>query len=158
MDVRAVLPHQALVDGAVLRVDRDEPAGARERHEQVAADDERLLVCVHEGLAGLERGISRVDAREAHDRVHDAVHVLCGRDAHEALLPKAHLAGRGEFGKRWVVPMRLVRDHDVRAAKLARRLHGERDGVVHGNGHHAQAVRMLAADFERLRADRSGRA
>ena len=44
MSLAWILPQIALVDGGVLRVDWNKLARLRQRHKQVATDDEGLLV------------------------------------------------------------------------------------------------------------------
>jgi len=89
-DLALVLAEQALVDCPVLGVDRHERArrphrrsGPRcparlidlrcKRHDQVAADNETLLVRERQDLASLERLVACTQTRSAHKRVHDHV-------------------------------------------------------------------------------------
>ena len=79
---------QRLGDRGVLRVDRDDLPRARDRRDEVAADDQRLLVREREGAAHLERGEGRAQSDRAGDAVEhdvrlDVAHQLLGLDGAE---------------------------------------------------------------------------
>ena len=99
------LPHQALPDRRMLGVDRAEPGeracqrvrGARgsdargqcprERHDEVAAGDERLLVGRRDDLAGPQRGDDRDEADDAARPDDDEIDVIAGRELHQRVGP-----------------------------------------------------------------------
>ena len=156
MEVASPLPHQALVDGAVLGVDGDELTRGHERHEQVAADDERLLVGVEQGLAGLERRVARVDARKADDRGDDAVHVVAQADLLEGVVADEKVAARGQRLERGVLGVALVGDgNDPGAVALGRARH-ELGRAADGEADDLYLVGVLTADVERLHSDGAG--
>ena len=89
-DLALVLAEQALVDCPVLGVDRHErarrphrgssprcparPIDLRcKRHDQVATDNEALLVRERQDLTNLERLVACTQTRSTHKRIHDHV-------------------------------------------------------------------------------------
>ena len=125
---------QRLRDRGVLGVDRDDLARSRQRGDQVAADDERLLVRERERAARLERRECGSEPDRAGDAVEDDVgldipHQLLGLVGAERGVLDAELGG-----------LRVQR-RAVRAGRQADDL---------------EPAGVRADDVERLRADRSG--
>ena len=92
-----------LVQRGVLGVDRDQlrAGGLAERHHELTADDERLLVGERDVDALGERDDRRPQAGRADDRVEHEVGAGLGDEPHEALGPREHLAvGPGLAGAR----------------------------------------------------------
>ena len=149
-EVSIPLTNKALVDGAVLRVDGDEPPGLCERHEKVARNNDRLLVGIGQDLVGLERRIASRHAGLAHHSVHHAVNVreLCQR--HDGVGAKAKDAARGELIEGNVVLAGSVSNGDVHGIELSSRLDEPLARRVHGKRDYLQAVGMLATHVKRL--------
>ena len=116
-------PARHLPDRRVLRVDRSEPgerAGERdrpgalaataaarcagERHDEVTAGDERLLVGGRHDLAGGQRGQDRAEADDPAGPDDDEVDVVAGRERSRGrparLRPSSRPAGRAERRRR----------------------------------------------------------
>ena len=85
----------------------------RAAHDDLAGDDERLLVGERDVLLGVERLHRRLEAGKAHHRGHDGVNVRVGRRVDECL------AAAGELRLARVARLEarvgdLVREHGER--------------------------------------------
>ena len=148
---------EQLVQGGVLGVDRQDlrAGGLGERHHELAADDERLLVGEREVDALAERRDRRAEAGRADERVEDEVGARLDDEPHEPLRADEDLAvgprlrrarARVGVGERDPIDAEGLRlgDQRVRGA-----LRAEADELELG---------IALDDVERLRADRPGRA
>ena len=88
------LAGEQLVQRGVLGVDGDDlrAGGLGERHDELAADDERLLVGQREVDALPQRRDRRAEPRGADQRVEDEVGARLEHEPHEPLGPAQHLA------------------------------------------------------------------
>ena len=150
------LARDQLVQRGVLGVDRDQlgAGGLGQRHHEVAADDERLLVGQRDVDALGERDDGRAEPGGADDRVEHEVGAGLGDEPHEPLGPGQHLAlgpclggAGGRVG---------VAERDAPHAVLL----GERDEpLVRALGGQADELELLTRagdDVERLEADGAG--
>ena len=144
-----------LVQRGVLGVDRDQlrARGLRQRHHQLAAHDERLLVGQRDVDPLGERDDRRTEAGRPDDRVEHEVGAALGDEPHQALGPGQHLAaGPGLRGARGGVgvaerdPPDAVRA-GLRHERLVRALGRQPDEL--------ERLRRACDDVERLRADRA---
>ncbi len=143
---------QALVQGAVLAVDRHQ-LGARRRPQRLhdrAGRDQALLVRQRQPLALAQRGDRHRQTGEADDRVDDDVGVL--DEVGEVVDDRRIGQGGGDLGP----PGRIADRDDTRMQLLGlgdegldRRADAQPDDLV---------ARFGADDVDRLRADRTGRA
>jgi hypothetical protein len=126
-----LLAGEALPDRRVLGIDRPEPgerarerrrpsrsrrpraARGGERHHEVAARDERLLVRGRDDLAGFERGEDRPEADDAAGADDDEVDVVARRERFERVRRRRGPAMCRPGGHRRLVD--LVRERDRRA-------------------------------------------
>ena len=152
------LAREALEDGAVLGVDGDELAGGGERHEQVAADDDRLLVGIGQALPASEGGIARGDAHGTDERVDHAVDLGELAELGEMLGTEDDLGFRWECVEGDAGCEGGIGDDHVGEVELAGAGDGEFERGVHGDGDKLDLVGMAAAHVERLAADRARRA
>jgi hypothetical protein len=141
-DVSGPVSPQALVDRAVLAVDRQEThsLGLDERHHDLAGGDQHLLAGEGDLLAGLDgrdRGSQPDHSRHADDH---EVGLRQGGELHQRLHPRRNLRVR--------VEQRQLGFGELRA--LAEQKLGVRAG---GQADHLQPVGMLPDDVERLAAD-----
>ena len=92
--VPGALGGEQLVQRRVLGVDGDDLRAGRlgERHDELAADDERLLVGQREVDALAERRDRRPQAGRADERVEHEVGARLEHEPHEPLGPGEHLA------------------------------------------------------------------
>ena len=154
LDRLALLALQALEKGAVLTVDRQNGDALllRAAHDDLAGDDERLLVGERDVLLGVERLHRRLEAGKAHHRGHDRVDGGIGRRIDE------RLTAAGELRLARVARLearvgRLVGEHGELRLKLADLLFEQfiaRIGSEHGD---VEELAVAAHDVERLRAD-----
>ena len=129
----------------------------RAAHDDLAGDDERLLVGERDVLLGVERLHRRLEAGKAHHRGHDGVNVRVGRRVDECL------AAAGELRLARVARLEarvggLVREHGELRLELADLLFEQfvaRIGREYGD---VEELAMAAHDVERLRADGARRA
>ena len=115
------LARDQLVQRGVLGVDGDQlgAGGLGQRHHEVAADDERLLVGERDVDALGERDDGRAEPGRADDRVEHEVGAGLGDEPHEPLGPGQHLAlGPRLGGARGGV---AVAERDPRARRAPRR-------------------------------------
>ena len=138
------------VDGQDLRA-----RGLGELHDQLAADDERLLVGQRQVDALPQRGHRRAQPGGADERVEHEVGARVEHQAHEPLGADQHLAVRPRLGRAGAGVG--VGQRDPRDAVLGR-LRDER--LPRALGRQPDQLELLGArdDVERLRADRAGRA
>jgi hypothetical protein len=152
------LAREQVVHGGVLGVDRQQGGSGRlgERHDELAPDDERLLVGqreVHALGQGDDRG---PEAGGADDRVEDEVGARLGDEAHEALGAGEHLAVRPRLrGARGGVG---VADRDPAHAVGPRLFDEGRPGGLGRQPHELELLRRAGDDVERLGPDRPRRA
>ena len=138
------------VDGQDLRAGR-----LRERHHELAADDERLLVGEREVDPLPERGDGRAEAGGADERVEHEVGARLEHEPHEPLGAAQHLAvGPGLGGARARVGIGQRDAIDAEEPRLLdqglrRALRAQADELELG---------IARDDVERLGADRAGRA
>ena len=154
LDRLALLALQALEKGAVLAVDGQDGNALllRAAHDDLAGDDERLLVGERDVLLGVERLHRRLEAGEAHHRGHDRVDGGIGRRIDE------RLTAAGELRLARVARLearvgRLVGEHGDLRLELADLLFEQfiaRIGSEHGD---VEELAVAAHDVERLRAD-----
>ena len=145
-----------LVQRGVLGVDGDElrAGGLAERHHELAADDERLLVGERDVDPLGERDDRRPEAGGADDRVEHEVGAGLGDEPDEPLRPGEHLAvrprlggARGGVGVAQRDPVDAV-GAGLRDQRLVRALGREPD--------ERERLRGAGHDVERLPADRAG--
>ena len=145
-----------LVERRVLGVDRQEPRSRRlgERHHQLAAEHQALLVGERDVDPGAERGDGRAEPGGADDAVEDEVRLGCRDQPPYALLTGEHgplprLGGArrgirvGERNRRDAVPPGLAHGHPPATPG------GQPDGLQ---------FRRRLDHLERLRPDRPRRA
>ena len=159
LDRLALLALQALEERAVLAVNGQDGDALllRAAHDDLAGDDERLLVGERDVLLGVERLHRRLEAGKAHHRGHDGVDVRVGRRVDEGL------AATGELRLARVARLEariggLVGEHGELRLELADLLFEQfvaRIGREHGD---VEELAMAAHDVERLRADGARRA
>ena len=128
---------------------------ARERHDEVAAGDERLLVGRGDDLAGAQRGEDRAEADDAagrrrrRDRRRRGSRAPRGRRAGDAAVPAA---GRGRASAASspsaTTPARSRAACSARSVAFAAGREGD----------DPERVRVRGEDVERLASDRAGRA
>ena len=154
--VLATLPHQALVDGVVLGIHRQHATRLGHRHEQLAADDEGLLVGRRPDLAGAQGLGARPDTCLAHDGHKHHVDVVEAGEPGDRVLAKAKVATLGQLAECRVVLTALVAQGRIPHAELT----GDGDELlgrrVGRDGHELDLVWVHAADVERLGADGAG--
>ena len=148
---------QALVDRAVLAVDRDQlgAGGLPHPRDHRPAGDQRLLVGQREAPPGGQRRQGDAQAGEADDAV-DA-HVGLGAQAGEALLPDPQLARRER--RLELVEVGAVGHRHHRRAE-AGRLRSQRGDVAAAGAERddPEPVGLGVDDVDGLGADRAGRA
>ena len=144
----------------VLGIDREQTLGLAldQVHHQLATDDQRLLVRERHGLAGLERGERRGEARRADQPVQDEVGVGLGSqdlggvgadqelDAFDRTELRLDVAGGG-----------LVGDRDQRREELPDLT--DQEILVHagrGQTNDLEAIRVAADDVQGLGPDGPG--
>ena len=169
-DLAEVFAGEALPDRRVLRIDGPQPAqraglgvsgrGERDhgrlspgqRHDQVAARHERLLVGRRHDLARGQRGQRGGQADEAARGDDHQVHVVPRRERQERIGSAFEADARRQVD-RGPLPHR----HDPRVEPA--RLRGQHGRIVPtGQRHHLELIGQRLEHLERLPADRPGRA
>ena len=97
VDILGSLPYQALKNRAVLGVHGDEATRLCERHQEVSAADDGLLVRVREDLVGTKGLVAGMYSRKANEGVHDDVHVGQRGEVGNRLLAEGKLAAPGKL-------------------------------------------------------------
>ena len=159
-EVIAALPTQALRQRGVLRVDGHKPLrlSLDQVHDQLAPDDERLLVGERQGLPGLEGGQGGAQPDRADHGVQD--HVGVDLTSHElrGLRPGQHLDRaqatelRGDLTCRFLLGHR----HDLRH-ELADLAHEQLVAGPRRERDHLEPVGVAPGHVKSLRSDRAGR-
>ena len=169
LDLAMLFPDQALVNRPVFRIDRHEgtgrpvrrsqtrrtPAfvdGGCQRHDELAAHDERLLVRERKHLARAKRLVARSQPRRAHERVHDDVDLGKVYERRNGIGPESDVDAFGH-----AIDFRLRPERDITHAELARLRERFGSPPSRSKRHHLQLVRMPARHVERLRPDRARR-
>ena len=159
-DIAGVLAQVALEDRRVLGVDRQQLSRLGEPRDELAADDERLLVGERERLVGRERGDRGAQTGSAHERVEHDVGLGAGRELDDRL--GAGLDPRNGSPAATLARARSAaasgRERDARHAELARLREQELVARVCARAHDLDLVGVRRGDFERLAPDRAGRA
>jgi hypothetical protein len=141
----------------VLGVDRDDlrPGGLCQCGDQLAADDQRLLVGQRQVDPLGERDDRRAEAGAADDRVEHQIRVRRGHELDQALRAGEHLAlcprlrgARRDVG---------VRERDPAHAVSARLRDQRLVGRAGREAHDLERITRAGDDVERLGADRPGR-
>ena len=78
----------------MLGVDRHELSRCEERHDEVATDDDGLLVRIGKALPRLRGCIAGFDAGKADHGRDDAVHIVAAGELHERLGAREDLSCR----------------------------------------------------------------
>ena len=141
----------ALQDGAVLGVDRDDltSAVARGAHHQLAGHDERLLVRERDPLPRRERRQRRRQPRRPDDPVHHDVHVRAGGGFDQTIDAGPHSASG--------IPHPAIHDPDIRRPPLGRLPFEQSDVRVPRQGGNAKPVLLPCQYLEGRAPDRAGR-
>ena len=145
----------ALVDGGMLGVDRDKLARLRQRHKQIATDDERLLVGQSKTLVRGQSSMARLETGSAHDGHEHAVDIIAACELAHGLCANAELRALGQFLQHRVSAMGGVRHGNRRNRELTGSGNELGGAGVNGKRCHLQAIGMLTAHVERLSADRA---
>ena len=152
------LAGEQLVQRRVLGVDGDDLRAGRlgERHDELAADDERLLVGQREVDALAQRRDGRAEAGRADERVEHEVGAGLEHEPHEALGPGEHLAVGPRLGGAGGGVRVGQRDRGRRRTAAACSTSASHERSADS----PTSSKSLGAldDVERLRADRAGRA
>ena len=150
------LRRDQLVQRRVLGVDRQDPRARRlgERGDELAADDQRLLVGERQVDPLAERHDRRAKARRADDRVQHEVGRGLEHQLDEALRPGVHGARRPRLRRQ--LGAVLVGQGDLRDGVRARLLDERLPG---GARREADQLELVGGvdHLERLHADRAGR-
>ncbi len=89
--VAGILAEVALEDRRVLRVDREQLTGLRKARDELAADNERLLVREREGLVGGQGRNGSAQAGSTHQRVEYEVGIGAGCQIDDGLERRTRL-------------------------------------------------------------------
>ena len=153
VDGARVLAGEQLVQRRVLGVHGHEPraGGLRQRHDELAADHERLLVGERDVDPLGERHDRGPQAGRPDDGVQDQVGARLGDQAHQPLRAVQHLAVRPRLrrARRGV----RVGQRDAPHAVLARLGDEGLVGALGGQADELERARGARHDVERLRAD-----
>ena len=124
-----------------------------ERHHEVAAGDEGLLVGRGDDLAGAQGGEDGPEADDAAGADDHEVDVVTRGQLDEGIRPAdAFRAGRKvQAGRAW-----LGGEGDGRRPQALSLLGEERRVGAGGQGHHPEGVRQRGQDVDRLAPDRAG--
>ena len=95
MSLAWVLPQIALVDGGVLRVDWNKLARLRQRHKQVAADNEGLLVSKCKTPVRCQGRMACFEPGSAHDGHEHAVDIIAACELAHGPCANAELRASG---------------------------------------------------------------
>jgi hypothetical protein len=146
------------VQRGVLGVDRDQlgAGGLGQRHHEVPADDERLLVGERDVDALRQRHHGRAEAGRADDRVEHEIGVGLGHEPHQPLGPGEHLALRPQLGGAGGGV--AVAERDAVDAVLVRERHQRLVRALGRQPHELELVARAGDDVERLGTDGAGRA
>ena len=155
MSLAWVLPQIALVDGGVLRVDWNKLARLRQRHKQVATDDEGLLVGKGKALIRGQGRMARLETGGAHNSNEHAVDIVATRELANRLRANAELRSLGQLLQHGVIAVSDIGHGNGRDRKLAGGGNELRGAGVNGQCRHLQSIGMLTAYIECLRADRA---
>ena len=152
---------QALVDGGVLAVDRQQGRAALRHgsHEQRATDDQRLLVGQEQTLAGRGGGQAGRQPRRADDRCHDGVCLRMRGELAQGAGAAHHLRRHARVAQTRREGARFARAGDGGVARP--KAQAEREQLVEAAAgrqrEDLEAIGMGGDDVERCRADRAGR-
>jgi hypothetical protein len=160
LHVLAPLPAQALREGGMLGVHRDEPLGFAldEVQHELAADDQALLVGQGEGLARLQRREGRRQSGRTNEGVQDHVRLGVAGEHLRGLGTRMdlHASDAGELLAQ-VGGRLLVGDRDVRRQELADLADQQLLVGPSGQADDLEPVGVATHDVERLRPHRSRR-
>ena len=155
MSLAWVLPQIALVDGGVLRVDWNKLARLRQRHKQVATDDEGLLVGKGKALIRGQGRMARLETGGAHNSNEHAVDIVATRELANRLRANAELRSLGQLLQHGVIAVSDIGHGNRRNRELAGSGNELRGAGINGQRRHLQAISMLTAHIECLGADRA---
>ena len=162
-DIRRIVPAQALVNGVVLAVHRQDVHAAplRRRHHQAAGHHQHFLVGQRHRLAGLDCRQGGVERSRAGRGAQHDVHVRVGRHGQQSLCSRVGPVGsRARPAERSLhLLQRRGRRHGDDARAVAPHLLGEARGVAPGGEpHDCKAPGLRLHHRERAAADGAGRA
>ena len=155
MGLARILPQIALVDGRMLRVDRNKLTWLRQRHKQIAADDERLFIGQSKALVRGQGRMARLETRRSHNGNKHAVDIIAARKLADRLRANTELSALRQLLQHGVIAMSDISHGNRRNRELT----GSRNKLgstgVNGERRHLQAIGMLTAYIERLGTDRT---
>ena len=160
-----ILTQIALIDGGVLGVDRNELTRLRQWHQQVAANDERLLIGKCKTLVRGQGSMARFEPGSAHNSNKDTVDVIATCELANRLRTNTELA-HGPCANAELRALGQLLQHSVRTVGGVghgngrnRKLTGKRNKLsgtgINGKRRHLQSIDMLTAYIECLRANRA---
>ena len=155
MGLARILPQIALIDGRVLGVDRDELTRLGQRHQQVATDNEGLLVGKSKALVRGQGRMARFEPGSAHNGNKHAVDIVATRELTNRLRVNAELRPLGQLLKHGVIAMSDIGHGNGRNRELAGGGNELRGTGIDRQRRHLQPIGMLTAHIECLRADRA---
>ena len=150
-----ILPQIALVDGRMLRVDRNKLTWLRQRHKQIAADDERLFVGKSKALVRGQGRMARLETRRPHNGNKHAVDIIATCKLADSLRTNAELGARGQLLQHGVFTMSGIGHGNRRNRELTGSRNKLGSAGVDGQRRHLKAIGMLTAYIERLGTDRT---
>ncbi len=139
----------------MLRVNWNKLARLRQRHQQVTADDEGLFIGEGKALVRGQRRMARFKPGSAHNGNKHTVDVIATCELTNCLRTNTELGALGQLLQHSVRTMGNIGHGNRRNRELAGSGNELGGTGVNGQRRHLQAIGMLAAYIERLRADRA---
>ena len=135
------------------------PARLRQLHHQGAGNDQRLLVCQRDDLAGFERRPGSTQADCAHDRAYDPVGLRVLHHLDQSVESGKHPDPRSAQGSFELTRCRLFGQRDKARPQRARLLGQLLPSLVRRESPGRKPFAAVVLDHvERAAADRAGRA